>query len=640
MAFHYRAGERVRTLGQGATDSFAATRLTADYQTLAAAIADSANWDVLSVFPGTYTFGQETLPAGKGIVGTGRDICILQSTHNVADEPALSCGNQSYLQDIYIRAGGTPGAVNRIHLIDFGGAAAGQYLVLNNVKVDNGGGTQPFAIDAPVYADNCIFNLYHNADRYFGVEATPSRCTSCQFTSANGDVTYAFRYTNAAGGITCVGCTFEAAAAGSWCYVTGADVPMSFTGCSWTPANRHYIVSTSTSTGLFTFSGCNFSGDNVIGGVLGGTSKWRFKGCTGYPTGSAANMPSSGATIYEIDGGLPLRALTDTILVGWESIVSVSAAFATAITLPNLAKFGAPNLLIKDYSGNAGRYNITVTRSSTDTIDGTADPYVIREDFGWVLLTKDENPAPDQWRIVASSRDTLGQIQGFIQTYGFFQRGSLSSSGGVSFRGKGLYGSADCFPAGTFGVDASGSYLSLTSGAVIGDRAYAYTSAPSGPLAADANWDLIFFWTTPLQSNDQRIVCGAWDLTGGPITTPLDSNTPDGTCALVIKESGGTNAKLYTKTTAAGVVVAANFSIWTPLPAVDYYVVIRKRATVFLAYVYNLNGVLIDAVTATNTLLAGSDSALVNGVATTAAVARELKIRSWYGHQFPSTLTY
>ncbi|MFH1107939.1 MAG: hypothetical protein V1790_01890, partial [Planctomycetota bacterium] len=131
-----------------------------DYDTAAKAFADSASWTVLKIGLGTFVVPQGTLPAGKCIEGLDKDRSILQFSHNVLDEPCLSVGNQSTLRNFFLRAGGTPGALNRVHLIDFGAAIAGQYVVLDNMRVDNGGGVQPYRIDAPVRASNCWFDIY------------------------------------------------------------------------------------------------------------------------------------------------------------------------------------------------------------------------------------------------------------------------------------------------------------------------------------------------------------------------------------------------------------------------------------------------------------------------------------------------
>lgn len=71
---------------------------SADYSTIAGAIAAAVSGDVISVGPGTYTCDNQTLPAGVDMVGYGIGITILSTT----GVTALTIGDDSYVADMSI----------------------------------------------------------------------------------------------------------------------------------------------------------------------------------------------------------------------------------------------------------------------------------------------------------------------------------------------------------------------------------------------------------------------------------------------------------------------------------------------------------------------------------------------------------
>lgn len=71
---------------------------SADYSTIAAAIAAAVSGDVISVGPGTYTCDNQTLPAGVDLVGYGMDITFLTTT----GATALTVGDDSHVASLTV----------------------------------------------------------------------------------------------------------------------------------------------------------------------------------------------------------------------------------------------------------------------------------------------------------------------------------------------------------------------------------------------------------------------------------------------------------------------------------------------------------------------------------------------------------
>lgn len=626
MSFEAKRAAVVRYLAQGPTG---------DYATFTAAMADVASWTTLIVCPGTYTFDTATLPAGKTIEGVDRDRCIIQTTHNnLADDIVLACGNGSTLRNFYLR-GAAAGNV-RIHLIDFSTATAGQYVVLDNMRFDNGGGVQPYSLDAPVRATNSWFDVFNDellgAIGYGNIESVLMGCYIRKYSNVAS-----YPFSSASGILTLTSCVVERLGADGRLINAYATVRISackFTNIEWLHNGNSNSVS-------------------ISGSDLGG-SKLSVAATTYYLQGNINyGTPNGAATgIFKaVDPGLTVSVTSTPVTIyGWANFVYVNNAAATAITMPACANFGAPYLLIADTSGDADRYPITLTRASTDVFAGygtfgTSTTFVIQEKYGWVVLMKNEDPAADQWRMVACSRMQWGDMYGQLETNGFCQRAWLEATGDITLFGDGMFDPALTDPVGVYGINAVGGYLQQQTTGAAGDRAYAASNNPNGPLTGVANWDLVFRFELTAASNDIRFAAGAWDWSGRALTDALDSNDPNGPHVLIQKISGAATARLSVRDNtivAGGVQTVTNFPTWTPAANTVYFLILRKRSTTFTAYVFSTAGALLDfAIVTPVTLLATCDMAVLCGMRdTVGAAGRHINQYGWYGAQVPAGLAF
>lgn len=71
-----------------------------------------------------------------------------------------------------------------------------------------------------------------------------------------------------------------------------------------------------------------------------------------------------------------------------DKLILVNSAEATTINLVAAASFTYQYLTIKDISGNASRYNITIDGNSSETIDDSTT-YVMKVDYESVTLYSD-----------------------------------------------------------------------------------------------------------------------------------------------------------------------------------------------------------------------------------------------------------
>lgn len=627
MSYEVRKPSRIRVLAQQSSG-----QNTADYSTLAAAIAASADWDVLNVLPGTYTFGQETLPAGKTIQGTDRDTCILQTTLNVLNDSALAMGHESCLRNLYVR--GAAAGVNGIHLLDFGGAAAGQYVVLDGIRVDNGGGAQPYVIHAPIRANECWVALNPHIHRAIGVNGVASALTNCRIQGLIAGIgLFVFAYAN----YTITGCTMEGSGV-NW-IAGNTAITMSIVGCTWVSPAASYVVLANDPCTL-TFAGNDFGQGRIS--ITSAASTVYFQGNTGYPTGAISSLGTAGAWKQADMGNSASITATPYSLAGWESLASVDNAAVTTVNLPACANFGCMQLLISDAGGHADLYPITVARSSTDTFADGSTSYVINEKWGWVLLAKNEASAPDTWRIIKSSRFQAPELRGLLCSNGFAQRGWAEPSGGVVMQGRGLLDLVTTSPVGVWGVNASGAYLQQASTGVAGDRMYWYTGAVLGPVTGSIPRTYpVFRIELTAASNDQRFVCGFWDAAQAP-NLALDSDDPDGPYMLVQKISGAATARIAARNNTVamgGTQTVGNFTIgavWTPLANTVYYIVLAKAST---AFVYDAAGALLSAANITKSLDVATSLRVVCGIRDlTGAVGRDIKQYGCHFQQYMNAL--
>lgn len=89
---------------------------------------------------------------------------------------------------------------------------------------------------------------------------------------------------------------------------------------------------------------------------------------------------------------------TPIVVTGNDQIISCKITSAAACALPSAAgRLGVP-LTFKDL-GQATAHAITLTPSGGDTIDGSASPYVISNNFGWVTLVPFNDGTNTGWMI-------------------------------------------------------------------------------------------------------------------------------------------------------------------------------------------------------------------------------------------------
>ncbi|MFH1107938.1 MAG: hypothetical protein V1790_01885, partial [Planctomycetota bacterium] len=596
------------------------------------ALADVAAWDHLKVGPGTFDYDVFGLPAAKTIEGLDRDLCVLRTTHNIADESCLLVGHESTLKCLTLR--GRAGGGNPVHLLDFGGAGANEFVNLDNVKIDSPDG-QLFRIHAPMKASQCFFDLIGYATYMLGVPTRASTLTNCKlrFTSAA-----AYTAFQADAGLTLNSVDMESLGAGSVVWVSGtAGAPdVSIVGGSTFGAGAATLLNAAFA-GSYRIAGRNMGGKLLASSAAGALLYSR--GNTGYPTDAEMVANFTAGTVKCIDFGLA-RVVTDAAAtgVGWETFIRCNRAGTITYTLPLCASMGVPHQLITDSGGNAHRFPIRVVCQGTDTFSDGTTSRTISEQWGNLLLAKNEIAGlPDTWNIPGSSKPNAAMFRGQLLTSGFTEQGSAEPCGGVSLQGRGLLGNITSVGVNTSGIDANGLYFRQSVSGAANDRVYSYTAAPAGPFSGAADWDLVFRFASVLASNDIRQCYGICDITGGAITDVLDgrggdANDPDHPYALIQKITGAATARLSVRpnTVAGGIAVPTvmNFATWTPAADTWYEARIEKRGNTYKALVYSTTGVLLDQATVTpaTVMLATASLKWFSGLKdTTGAAGRDLK---------------
>lgn len=628
MAYDVLKGQRVRVLSVSG----------GDYTTLAAAIADSANWDTLRVGPGTYSFSQETLPANKAIVGDDRDTCILATTLSAAAwARALTMGNQSALRNLYLR--GNAAGVNAIALIYFSAASSAQYVTLDNVRIDNGGGTQAYGLQAAVRATNCLVTVYNAGSS--GIFFDPSYLSGWSWINCY------FTCTTTGGGIefwqttdTCIldSCVLDTGAAVNsfWLNMQGAGT-LIITGCTFVRPSQ--IFRNGGAAGSIYLSGNNLGGPVSAPAVLTTTNIYA-RGNTNYGT-----LATAIAVWKSIDAAVTrVVSTTPLTLDGWEGVViKPYTGGAMTLTLPACANYGSPFLAYLTADTYGPYWNVTLNRASTDTYDFGATSWLIREPYPWAWQIKDENPAPDQWHLVAASRMTYAPFYGQLETNGFFQRGNASADGALSLQGGGILGNITSSGLATWNNSTSGYMptLQLTTAAVAGSTVYWTTAAPSGPFSGAANWDFAVYISVSTSTGD-RIAIGLWDKTGRLATDVFASNDPNGPHVLFQKIDGTANFRFAVRDDTVGAGGTQTTAAFTATGLGNRYIVLSKRGTTFSATLFDYFGAALEtAVVSKPTFLTTASLCVVAGMNDIAGGgAHYMQTAKIEARQIPSTLPY
>ena len=384
---------------KGPVDSHAKTLgdASADYSTLATAIADEANWLTLAVYPGTYTYDVVTLPTGKTIYGVGSaEECILQSTNTVDEATVVQTGGAGcVLENLTMLTANDANKLSKV-------VATPNPLTCRNVHwAHDPGGTLDW------WFDDC------NLDQHGGSILKDGTKSQDMFDSSlvhleNMAITYstgtARFFFGSEDGSTVKGCTFVVG--GTNITLVGDSAggnAIAFTGCVFRGAGRLF---SGWSNGDYSFSGCDIGGWSVWPSTAtAGQCTVRLAGNTNY--GSTLSSQVDADIVWESDAVFKSETTIAYTIRGHEGHIScdteTTAAFA--VTLCPVAQYlGGRRLRIVDEGQNGDGYaatnNLTIIPSGAELINGSNSSRVINTNNGYIDL--ELNADGDEWLIVGA----------------------------------------------------------------------------------------------------------------------------------------------------------------------------------------------------------------------------------------------
>ena len=357
-----------------------------DYSTFTAAIADAANWTTLQIAPGTYTYNQEVIPAGKALTGFpgSRDVTILETTNVTNGVTILDC---------------TAGLTRFAHLTLLGGAgvascvlvdSTGTHFDFNDVHVQFQGSHELQMIGEMDIDQDCRFDLYTQTASLFPRNSLGNRCHISGTFYENGLVTGATIYQSA-----------------------GFGTRLDIRDVYWEDfggAGGRFFESSPTVTFLDVFfQAVNGYGANItLGGPISSTAV--FEGChlsvstlevvsdtlsivvRGSYIPNIVDSSATGAT-WDIDRGTTVRVTGATYTVpGFVDRIEVdrNGGGVCAITAGSLAKHGTKTLTIVSVDEAATPTGWTLTRAGTDTIgNGISTVFTSDGHFSTTTFSRD-----------------------------------------------------------------------------------------------------------------------------------------------------------------------------------------------------------------------------------------------------------
>ena len=379
------AGTTIKTLGDS----------SADYSTLALAIAGSADWDVLQVAPGVYTYDTITHPTEKTIVGMGSpEETILKSTNVAPSGNVWTPSFESVLENLTMETGdGTT---------TYSDVTSTFTLICRNVtwRTASGATNHSWRFDAPTYMENCRVNVDIAAVNMF-IDSNQT-LIGCAITQGNAACTgRIFTDTDV---LRATGCVFSNASASSDLYSSSEVLSdTAFSGCIFVGTWRKFF--TNQISGPLSFTGCDLGGI-AFGDPTSATNSpvIRIAGCTNVgiaPPGTDTDI------VWDLDRGWRVAKATTYICLGFEDLIACNTtAGAFQVDLPPVAQYCGNRILTifdegADGTGNAATNSITIrTSGGTEKVNGSASNIEIGADTGYLSLCV--NAAGDEWGVVAA----------------------------------------------------------------------------------------------------------------------------------------------------------------------------------------------------------------------------------------------
>lgn len=329
------------------------------YTTLESAIADAANWTVLGVMPGTYTYNTVTLPTGKTIRGLGSaEECILQSTNTTDGAAVVTVGGAGcVLQDLTMQCGGGAGVTSKI---------AGSTAIICRDVTWLYRATQGWSFECPLDQSGGEINNYCAVDMFN--DAAADGFVLHGITVTNNHPTTTFRLFSSPARALCSCCDFVASSANQELVFSGTNTAdILFGACSLRGTWNE--VMDATIKGSVSIVGCDLGGIALGDITTIDSTVIRLAGNTNYgavPTASCAD----GIT-WDVQDYLVQRVTDSSYTVkGFESRIEVDrdGAGNCAITLDSIAKHGTGTLCIASTDESATPSPIMITRAGADTI--------------------------------------------------------------------------------------------------------------------------------------------------------------------------------------------------------------------------------------------------------------------------------